>query len=89
MLRAVPTEPWMACEGWAHRGNDGERGPFQGGSCCFCNRGVAIPARAHGRHVCCTYCALDRGLVEAVDVPIGFASASCLPGDVANLFSDG
>ena len=40
-----------------------------GAQCAFCRRAIAAPSAA--RRAACLYCAIDRGIVDAVDRPFG------------------
>lgn len=37
--------------------------------CRFCRRDVALPRAEADKQPVCLYCAMDRGLVEAVEIP--------------------
>jgi hypothetical protein len=57
----------VICDAWEYRASR-RRGRWYGDSCCYCRRDIAAP-EAKGLF-CCPYCALDRGLVPAIDVPL-------------------
>ena len=53
------------CWPWRLR-HCGEAAHTQGAKCIYCGRDVAAPDR---RRAMCIYCALDRGVIPAVDEP--------------------
>lgn len=63
-LKAV--EPTVCWPWHLHRLVDGAHP--KGGACRYCGREIAVPVTA-GALVCCLYCAMDRGIVEAIEVP--------------------
>lgn len=59
----------VVCWPWHLHFLGDEAGHPRGGCCRFCARDIAIPAnQTRGRFIC-RYCALDHGLIEAVDAP--------------------
>ncbi len=67
-LSILPPSPVHCCMPWHARWMEGE---VYGAMCCFCDRSIAAPGWTKGKHVACIYCGLDRGLIPAIDVPIG------------------
>jgi hypothetical protein len=66
-LAIVRSEP-VACFLWAHRHvPDGEPHPI-GANCRACGRDVALRRVHCGREAICVYCALDRGLLEPIEI---------------------
>lgn len=56
----------VACWPWRLRETEGEY-PI-GATCADCGRDVALPRELNGRDAVCIYCALDSGLVPAVEI---------------------
>lgn len=54
----------VVCPAWHCRGLD----PVFGGACRTCSRDVAIPLTHRGDTPICTYCALDDGLIPAIEI---------------------
>lgn len=69
VLSLVPAEP-VICWPWHLWFLANDEGHPRGGVCRYCQCDVAIPPGSTGLPVC-LYCGMDRGLVEAVDVPFG------------------
>ena len=67
-LTIVPTSAFTFCLPWHLRYL--QSGILHSGSCCFCNRAVAVPESAYGKSVGCIYCGFDSGDVEPIDKPL-------------------
>lgn len=67
-LQILPPIPFCHCMPWRLRGT--EEGPHHGARCCYCDREVAAPEVARGKHVACIYCGLDRGEIPAIEIPL-------------------
>lgn len=67
-LRILPPAPVAHCMPWRLR--NPHEGQWLGARCCYCDREIAAPVSAKGRHVACIYCGLDRGEILAIDVPL-------------------
>lgn len=66
VLRILPPAPVGFCMPW--HGRAFEASPVYDGSCCFCNRDVAVPEDMRGKTVACIYCGLDRGDIPAAEI---------------------
>lgn len=68
MLRALPPAPFCHCMPW-HARHAVEAGEgVHGARCCYCDREVAAPDEAKGKHVACIYCGLDRDEIPAIEI---------------------
>lgn len=63
-MRLVPKE-LAVCAAWHARGFENE--PIRGDDCRECSRAVAVPISAQRREPVCLYCALDLGIIAAVE----------------------
>lgn len=69
-LQILPPAPFCHCMPWRLRDAMAKDGPWHGARCCHCDREVAAPEAARGKHVACIYCGLDRGEIPAIEVPL-------------------
>jgi hypothetical protein len=63
----------VVCQTWGLRGFI--EGPVTGGQCNRCSRDVAVPGSVGRRRPVCVYCALDIGLVPAIDVELSIPTS--------------
>lgn len=67
-LKILPPKPFAHCMPWRLRNPfDGQ---WHGARCCYCDREVAAPEEARGKHVACIYCGLDNGEVPEIEVEL-------------------
>lgn len=64
-LRILPPAPVTHCMPWHLRC---DCAGIHGARCCGCNREVAAPAFAKGKHVACIYCGFESGAVPCVEI---------------------
>lgn len=67
-LRLVPPCP-VVCWPWDLRFMVEYAGHPKGGECRTCGQNIAVPPDKALAGATCLYCAMDEGLVEAVDLP--------------------
>ena len=76
-LSVVRSDP-VVCPPWEVRHI--ARYPVFGDVCAFCTRDVAAPTERRFALKVCIYCALDRGLIPAIDAPLDEAGDLIGPG---------
>ncbi len=71
-VKILPPEPFCFCMPWHGRhwetATEGDPEPKHGARCCYCDREIAAPESARGKHVACIYCGLDLGKLPAVEI---------------------
>lgn len=68
-LRLVEPAPF-SCWPWDLRGCGDLKEHPRGGRCRLCGIDVAVDRQRDVRGATCLYCAMDEGLIEAIDFPL-------------------
>lgn len=67
MLKLLPPAPAAFGPAWHSRSEDPPAAaPAR---CCFCDRDIAVKASEAHLTAACIYCAIDAGLIPAIDEP--------------------